>query len=142
MNDRESLVEHGGRSFEIGGRDIRALTARIAHPNDPLAAWKADFGIWKDALRDFRAFEDERLFRVETPSPYVLRLHRWLLHSLMGVGEQLALSLLENNHVDEEARAKHLSYVDGFLGGLEDAWATWHREANPAHKEMLAKFLS
>jgi len=140
MKLKETSVSHEPVP-EISGREIRAITARIAHPDDPLADWKTELDNWIKAIVDFRELEDERLLRVEKPAERDLRLHRWLLHQLMGVGERLALKLLESQDVTGDARAKSLAQVDAFLGELEDRWNGWHREPNPAHKELLAKFL-
>ena len=127
---------------ELPGQDIRTITSRLAHPGDPLAVWKAEFDDWRKAIVDFRAFEDEQLLRVEKPTQRDLRVHRWLLHQLMGAGERLALVLLETPILTDELRAKSLSHVDVFLAELDDRWSSWHREVNPAHKEIIAKFLN
>ncbi|MBI2946796.1 MAG: hypothetical protein HYY23_04060 [Verrucomicrobia bacterium] len=126
---------------ELWRDDLRLLTARLAHPDDPLAAWKAEFDNWVKAIVDCREFEDERLLRVEEPTEQNLRWHRWLLHRLMSVGEMLALKLWELQGLNEELRKKSLSHVDVFLAELDDRCTSWHREVNPAHRAMIAKFL-
>jgi hypothetical protein len=127
---------------DLPSQDIRAITSRLAHPDDPLAVWKAEFDDWRQAIVGFRAFEDERLLRVEKPTQHDLRMHRWLLHQLMGAGERLALGLLETQDLADGLRTRSLSHVDVFLAELDDRWSSWHREANPVHKEMVAKFLA
>jgi len=127
---------------DLSSQDIRTIASRLAHPDDPLAVWKAEFDDWVKTIVDFRAFEDERLLRVEKPTQRDLRLHRWLLHQLMVGGERLALRLLEAQDLPEELRDKSLSHVDVFVAELVDRWDSWHREINPAHREMLAKFLT
>lgn len=127
---------------DLPSQDLRAITSRLAHPDDPLAVWKAEFDDWRQAIVDLRAFEDERLLRVEQPAQHDLRMHRWLLHQLMGAGERLALRLLEAQDLADDLRSRSLSHVDVFLVELEERWSSWHREVNPAHKERLAKFLA
>ena len=139
MLEEITLGSHS--SSEISGKDIRTLTAQLAHPDDPLAGWKAALDQWIKANEDFRKMEDEKLFQPEQPAAYDLRLHRFLLHSLMSVGERLALELLACPGVPEAERVRQLSYVDAFLDSLRIALVSWHEEANPAHREMLAKFL-
>ena len=128
--------------FDLPSQDIRAITSRLAHPDDPLAVWKAEFDDWVKTIVDFRAFEEERLLRVEKPTQRDLRLHRWVLHQLMVAGERLALRLLEAQDLPEGLRDKSLSHVDVFVAELVDRWDSWHREVNPAHRQMLAKFLT
>lgn len=143
MSLQELLPDYSGRrAWEVGGNDVRAAAAKLAHPDDPLAAWKAELENWIKAIVDFRAFEDERLLRVEKPAEQDLRLHRWLLHHLMAAGEILALKLLEAQDLTADARTRSLSQVDAFLAELDDRWSSWHREVNPAHRELIAKFLA
>src|SRR5437867_738215 len=127
---------------DLSSQNIRTIASRLAHPDDPLAVWKAEFDDRVKTIVDFRAFEDERLLRVEKPTQRDLRLHRWLVHQLMVAGERLALRLLEAQDLPEELRDKSLSHVDVFVAELVDRWDSWHREVNPAHREMLAKFLT
>ena len=82
------------------------------------------------------------MLRVEKPTQRDLRLHRWLVHQLMVAGERLALRLLEAQDLPEELRDKSLSHVDVFVAELVDRWDSWQREINPAHREMLEKFLA
>src|ERR1041385_3649314 len=119
---------------DLPRQDLRSITSRLAQPDDPLAVWKAEFDDWVKAIVDFREFEDERLLRVDVPTQRDLRLHRWLLHQLMGTGERLALRALEAQGLSEEQRSKSLSHVDVFIVELMDRWDGWHRPVDPDRK--------
>lgn len=125
----------------VSGSQIRALTARLARPEDPLAEWRLDYEEWQKALADFRELEQEKLIRGEAPPAFALRQHRYLLFLLMAHGEELALALLQSR-IDPAEERKLVSQVDAFLGGLRDALNTWHGEALPEHRQALAGFLA
>ncbi len=127
---------------EISSRDIRAITTRLAHPDDPLAEWSVEFEEWRKAYAEFAKLEEERIVLPDAPSAIALRQHRYLLFMLMARGEQLALALLESPEVKKAECTKLLGQLDAFLGSLRDSWHTWHGEALPEHRAVLAKFLS
>jgi len=132
-----AAVLHG----ELSGHEIRAITSRLAHPDDPLTPWRVDFEEWRKAYSDFLRIEKERLFEVESPLPVTLRQHRYLLFLLMARGEQLALAVMADSVLGESERRKRVEQVDAFLLCVQDSWHTWHGEVRPEHREMLAKFL-
>ena len=130
-------VVHG----ELSGHEIRAITSRLAHPDDPLTPWRVAFEEWRKAYNDFLRIEKDRMFEVESPSPVTLRQHRYLLFLLMARGEQLALVVMADSVLGESERRKLVEQVDSFLRCMQDSRQTWHGEVVPAHREMLAKFL-
>jgi hypothetical protein len=121
--------------------NIRAVVARLAHPEDPLAEWHFDFGEWRKACAEFQQMEQEKIAAHNAPSPLALRQHRYLLFLLMTRGEELALHLTQNPAATEQEKTLLVEQVDAFLGTLADSWHTWHGEALPAHREALAGFL-
>ena len=127
---------------ELSSHGIRALTARMAHPDDPLAEWRFEFEEWRKAYAEFLQMERERFLPVELPSPIVLRQHRYVLCLLMTQGEELALALMQAGDVNHTERTRLLEQVDAFLGSLRDSWHTWHGEALPEPREALAKFFT
>jgi hypothetical protein len=126
----------------LTSRDIRAVAARLAHPEDPLAEWHIEFGEWRKACAEFQQMEQEKIVARDAPPPLALRQHRYLLFLLMTHGEELALHLMQNPSVTDEEKPPLLEQVDAFLGTLSDSWHTWHGEALPAHRAALAGFLS
>jgi len=126
----------------LTSRDIRAVAARLAHPEDPLAEWHIEFGEWRKACAEFRQMEQEKIAAHDAPVPLALRQHRYLLFLLMTHGEELGLHLMQNTDVTDVEKTRLLEQVDAFLGTLSDSWHTWHGEALPAHREALAHFLT
>jgi hypothetical protein len=126
----------------LTSRDIRAVAARLAHPEDPLAEWRFEFEEWRKACAEFQEMEQAKIVAQDAPSALILRQHRYLLFLLMTHGEALALDLMRNPAVADPEKARVLEQVDAFLGTLNDSWHTWHGEALPAHREALAGFLS
>ena len=133
-----------GPVFQTGlsSCDIRAVTASMARPDDPLAGWRIEFDEWRKAIADQQQMEQERLFQAATPSAVALRQHRYLLFLLMARGEALVLALMEVSGIAEAERNKLIEHVDAALGCLADSWHTWHGEALPEHRAALAKFLA
>lgn len=127
---------------ELSSHDIRAFTARMANPNDPLAEWRFEFAEWRKACADFRDMEQEQIIQNDAPSALTLRQHRYVLFLLLTRGEHLALVLMQDAILSEVERERLLDSVDGFLGNLRDSWHTWHGEALPEHRRNLAKFLA
>jgi hypothetical protein len=125
----------------LSSRDIRAVAARLAHPEDPLAEWRFEFGEWRKACAEFQQMEQEKFVAQDALPPPSLRQHRYLLFLLMAHGEELALDLMRNPAVTNPERTQLLEQVDAFIGTLSDSWHTWHGEALPAHREALAGFL-
>ena len=126
----------------LTSRDIRAVAARLAHPEDPLAGWHFEFEEWRKACAEFQQMEQDKIVAEDAPSPLALRQHRYLLFLLMTHGEELALHLMQNEALVEGEKTRLLRQVDAFLGTLRDSWHTWHGEALPAHREALAGFLA
>jgi hypothetical protein len=135
------LSDHPAFRTELSSRGIRAITARMAHPDDRLAEWRFEFDEWRKAYAEFQQMEQERFIRADSPSPLMLRQHRYLLFLLMTQGEELALALMQASGVDDEG-SRLLEQVDAFLGALRDSWHTWHGEALPEHRAELSKFFS
>lgn len=136
------LSGRSGFRTELSSHDIRAITARMAHPDDPLAEWRFEFQEWRKAYAEFQQMERERFLTAEPPEPLALREHRYVLFLLMTQGEELALVLMHSATIDDSERNRLLEQVDAFLGSLRDSWHTWHGEALPEHRKTLAKFLS
>src|ERR1700733_5445681 len=134
------LAEMPVLEARLTSRDIRAVAARFAHPNDPLAEWQFEFGEWRKACAEFQQMEQGNIVAQNEPSPLALRQHRYLLFWLMAHGEELGLHLMQNPAVTDAEKARLLDQVDAFLGTLSDSWHTWHGEALPAHREALASF--
>jgi hypothetical protein len=126
----------------LTSRDIRAVAARLAHPDDPLAEWQLEFGEWRKACAEFQQIEQDNIIAPQAPSPLVLRQHRYLLFLLMTHGEELALHLMRHPSVTDSEKTRLIEQVDAFLGTLSDSWHTWHGEALPAHREALAGLLA
>jgi len=126
----------------VSSREIRAATARLANPEDPLAEWRVDFEEWRAACAEFQQMEQSQIVRDDHPSPLKLRQHRHLLFRLMAEGEYLALCLEQNSALDPKELSGLVDQVEAFLGTLRDSWHTWHGEALPAHRQALAGFLA
>jgi hypothetical protein len=126
----------------LTSRDIRAVAARLAHPEDPLAEWQFEFGEWRKACAELQQMEQEKIITPQEPSALALRQHRYLLFLLLTHGEELALHLMQNPSVPDLERKRLLEQTDAFLGTLTDSWQTWHGESLPAHREALADFLA
>jgi hypothetical protein len=126
----------------VSSREIRAATARLAHPADPLAEWRFEFEEWRTACAEFQKMEQSQIINDDNPAPLKLRQHRYLLFQLMAQGEYLALCLEQNTGLDPLELSGLMDQVEAFLGSLRDSWHTWHGEALPAHREALAKFLA
>lgn len=126
----------------VSSREIRAATARLAHPADPLADWRFEFEEWRTACAEFQQMEESQIIRDDHPSPLKLRQHLCLLFRLMAQGEYLALCLEQNSALDPMELSRLMDQVEAFLGALRDSWHTWHGEALPAHRDALAKFLA
>jgi hypothetical protein len=125
----------------LTSRDIRAVAARLAHPEDPQAEWRFEFGEWRQACAEFQEMEQDEIVALDVPPPTSLRQHRYLLFLLMAHGEELALNLLRSQVVTDPEKTQLLEQVDAFIGTLGDSWHTWHGEALPAHRDALAGFL-
>jgi len=126
----------------LTSRDIRAVAARLAHPEDPLAEWHFEFGEWRKACAEFHQMEQDKIVEPKAPAALALRQHRYLLFLLLTHGEELALHLMQNTAVTDMERKRLLEQADAFLGTLTDSWHTWHGEALPAHRESLARFMA
>jgi hypothetical protein len=135
-------LETASLGFRLTAHDIRATAARWAHPGDPLAEWRFEFGEWRKACAELQEMEQERIVSEKTPAPLTLRQHRYLLFLLMTRGEELALHLMQDKDASAAEKGRLIDQVDAFLGTLRDSWQTWHGEALPAHREALAKFFA
>src|SRR5438093_1257858 len=133
---------HHGLGPELSSHEIRAITARLAHPDDPLADWRFEFDEWRKAYAELQQMERERFVREEPASPLMLREHRYLLFLLMTQGEALALALIRAGSINDAERNRLLDQVDAFVDSLRDSWHTWHGEALPEHRKALAKFFA
>src|SRR5437667_12830982 len=100
---------------ELSSHGIRALTARMAHPDDPLAEWRFEFDEWRKAYAEFLQMERERFIPVESQSPLVFRQHRYLLFLLMTQGEELALALMQSADIEDPERNPLVNQIDAFL---------------------------
>jgi hypothetical protein len=125
----------------LTSRDIRAVAARVAQPDDPMAEWQFEFAEWRKVCAEFQKREQDNIVTPDAPSALALRQHRYHLFLLMTHGEELALYLMQSSAVTDEEKTRLLDQVDAFLGTLGDSWHTWHGEALPAHREALARFL-
>jgi len=126
----------------VSSREIRAATARLAHPADPLAEWRFEFEEWQTACAEFQQMEQNQIVGDDHPAPLQLRQHRYLLFQLMTQGEYLALCLEQSSGLKATELSGLMDQVEAFLGSLGDSWHTWHGEALPAHREALARFLA
>jgi|ERR1043166_832158 hypothetical protein len=131
-----------GIRTELSSREIRTITARITHPEDPLTEWRFEFDEWRKAYAEFQQMEKDRFLRLEPPTDIVLREHRYVLFLLMTQGEELGLILLHTEQIQTAERDRLIDQIDGFLGSLRDSWHTWHGESLPQDREALAKFFS
>ena len=125
----------------LTSRDIRAVAAQLAHPDDPLAAWRFEFGEWRKACAELQEMEQDNIIAQDAPSALSLRQHRYLLFLLMTHGEEIALELMQSQSVTDPEKTQLLGQVDAFIGTLTDSWHTWHGQALPAHREALARFM-
>jgi hypothetical protein len=135
------MPEIRGALTRLTSHDIRAVAARLAHPEDPLAEWHFEFGEWRKACAEFQQMEQDKIVAQQKPSALALRQHRYVLFLLLTHGEELALYLMQNPAMKESEKNRLLEQTDAFLGTLTDSWHTWHGEALPAHREVLAGFL-
>ncbi len=119
--------------------NLKECIARFAHPEDPLAAWRAGFDEWIEAVKKFHGAEDRNIYQ-ESPDEVTWRYHRFLLHSLIGRGEHLALQLLSLPTTDAE-KAKQLEFLDSFLTDLRLTVETWHKVGAHGRPNPLAKYL-
>ena len=119
---------------------LKDCIARFSHPQEPLAGWRASFDEWIEAVRNFHAAEDRSIYENDQPEEVTWRFHRFLLHSLIGRGEHLALQLLALS-ISEEEKQKQLQFVDAFLTDLRLTVETWHKVGDTERPNPLAKFL-
>ncbi|MBI2929801.1 MAG: hypothetical protein HYY24_29430 [Verrucomicrobia bacterium] len=119
---------------------LKECIARFSHPQDPLAAWKASFDEWIDAVRSFHEAEDRHIYQNDQPDEMTWRFHRFLLHSLIGRGEHLALQLLSLPGAEAE-KMKQLEFVDSFLTDLRLTVETWHKVGAEDRPNPLASYL-
>ena len=129
-----------GASFWELDSTLKECIARFSHPQEPLAAWRTSFDEWIAAVKNFHEAEDRNIYQNEQPDEVTWRFHRFLLHSLIGRGEHLALQLL-SLPVSEEEKGKQLQYVDAFLTDLRLTVETWHKVGAAARPNPLAKYL-
>lgn len=136
-----SLLERPpGGGFEYVDATLKECIARFSHPDDPLAAWKIAFDEWVGAVKNFHEAEDRNLYQSDQPDEVTWRFHRFLLHSLIGRGEHLALQLLPLP-ASEAEKKKQLQFVDSFLTDLRLTVETWHRVGAQNRPNPLAKYL-
>jgi hypothetical protein len=136
------MTEMPGLQGRLTSRDIRAIAARLAHPEDPLAEWQFEFGEWRKACAEFQQMGQDKSVARQSPSALALRQHRYFLFLLLTHGEELALHLMQNPAVPNMEKSRLLEQTDAFLGTLSDSWHTWHGEPLPAQRESLARFLA
>ncbi len=129
-----------GASFRDLDSTLKECIARFSHPNDPLVAWKTSFDEWIDAVKNFHEAEDRHIYQNDRPDQVTWRFHRFLLHSLIGRGEHLALQLLSMT-VAEEEKTRQLQFLDAFLTDLRLTVETWHKVGGQAPLNPLAKYL-
>lgn len=115
-----------GASFREFDSTLKECIARFSSPHAPLVAWRASFDEWIGEVKSFHDAENRNIYQNERPDEVTWRFHRFLLHSLIGRGEQLALQLLSLPVSDEEKR-KQLQFVDAFLTDLRLTVETWHK---------------
>src|SRR5580658_4120243 len=90
------LTEMPDLKARLTSRDIRADAARLAHPDDPLAAWHFEFGEWRKVCAEFQKREQDNIVTPDAPADLAMRQHRYYLFLLMAQGEELALHLIQN----------------------------------------------
>src|SRR5438067_2146278 len=129
-----------GASFASLDSTLKECIARFSHPQDPLAAWKTSFDEWIEAVKNFHQAEDRHIYQIERPDEVTWRFHRFLLHSLIGRGEHLALQLLSMT-VTAEQKSKQLESLDAFLTDLRLTVETWHKVGGQTRPNPLAKYL-
>src|SRR3989440_11282305 len=115
-----------GAGFKGLDSTLKECIARFSHPQDPLAAWKTSFDEWVEAVKNFHEAEDRNIYQNDQPDEVTWRFHRFLLHSLVGRGEHLALQLLSLPGPEDEKK-KQLQHVDAFLTDLRLTVETWHK---------------
>ncbi len=140
MNLNPLLEPPPGASFKDLDSTLKECIARFSHPKDPLAAWKTSFDEWIEAVKNFHQAEDRHIYQDEQPDEVTWRFHRFLLHSLIGRGEHLALQLLSLT-VAEEEKPKQLLSLDAFLADLRLTVETWHKVGAQERPNPLAKYL-
>src|SRR5207249_11448057 len=99
---------------ELSIHGIRAITAHMAHPEDPLAGWRIEFDEWRNAYAEFLQMERERFIPASEPSPLLVRQHRYVLFLLMTHGEELGLALLQATEINDVERNQLLDQIDAF----------------------------
>jgi len=127
-------------SFKDLDSMLKEYIARFNHPEDPLAAWKNDLDDWIKAIKSFNEAEQRNIYQEDQPDEVTWRFHRFLLHSLIGRGEHLALQLLSLQAPGEEKK-KQLEYVDAFLTDLRLTVETWHKVGAQGRANPLSKYL-
>ena len=119
---------------------LKECIARFSHPQDPLAAWRTSFDEWVEAVKNFQEAEARNIYQNDQPDEVTWRFHRFLLHSLIGRGEHLALQLL-SLPASEQEKMKQLQFLDAFLTDLRLTVETWHKVGAQDRPNPLAKFL-
>ncbi len=86
------------------------------------------------AVKKFHEAEDRNIYQ-NRPDAVTWRYHRFLLRSLIGRGEHLALQLLSLSTTDAE-KAKQLEFVDSFLTDLRLTVERWHKVAPHSGRQI------
>ena len=133
------LLDPPEGSFKNLDSSLKECIAHFSHPHDPLAGWKTGFDDWIEAVKNFHEAEERNIYRKE-PDEVTWRFHRFLLHSLIGRGEHLALQLLSVSPPDPEKK-KQLEFLDAFLTDLRLTVETWHKVGAPEQANPLAKYV-
>ncbi len=129
-----------GLSFKDLDSTLKECIARFSAPEDPLAGWKTSFDDWIETVKNFHQAEDRHIYQNEQPDEVTWRFHRFLLHTLIGRGEHLALQLLSMTVADEE-KTQQLQSLDAFLTDLRLTVETWHKVGGQDRPNPLAKYL-
>jgi hypothetical protein len=140
MNVNSLLETPSGASFRDLDSTLKECIARFGHPSDPLAAWKTSFDEWIERVKNFQQAEDQHIYQSEQPDEVTWRYHRFLLHSLIGRGEHLALQLLSLTAPEEE-KDRLLGSLDTFLSDLRLTVETWHKVGGPVGPNPMSRHL-
>ena len=138
-----------GAGFKDLDSTLKECIARFNHPQDPLAAWRTSFEEWIEGVKNFHQAKDRHIYQTEQADEVVWRFHRFLLYSLIGRGEHLALQLLALTARELARMQQHIMLliksaqerVAGFLLEMADRVHVRNEIELPMSRQDIADYL-
>jgi len=115
--------------------DPEQESGRLAAPTSEQLAHHADK--WFLDIREFRAWEDARLFGDAPPTPLHTRIHRYQLSALMTDGEMLLLGMALNRDLDCLSNGLTQHSIEAAQRCLRLTFLDWHGDIPKERRQAL-----